>query len=449
MKKIYFIILLIAFSNVFCQDKIKIINTDNSVSEHSLSEIADINFDLENATIAIVNFVNTSQKIAIDGQTQIRFESNNIIFDRNNQQEVIALSDIVSIEFETIYPNRYPFGELEVDEVIVNGLSNPWSLDFIDKNNIIFTEHNGGLFRHNIATGQTQEINGVENVRPYGQGGLLDVTLDPNFDANNTIYLAYSTGGSNGYTTGIAKAILEGNTLNNFEEIFRGSPLTSAGQHFGSRIIFDNAGKLYFSIGDRGRMENAQDSTNHYGSVLRINTDGSVPSDNPYLNSPDAMPELYTMGNRNIQGMFYLPEKDEIWAVEHGPRGGDELNIIEAGENYAWPLATYGINYDGSPITDETSIPGYIDPITYWVPSIAPCGMDLINYSAENNELDIIIATLAGRHLHRIKVVNNEVVDAVESLNGYARFRDIQLSPDGYLYATTQSPGQIIKLKAK
>lgn len=147
--------------------------------------------------------------------------------------------------------------------------------------------------------------------------------------------------------------------------------------------------------------------------------------------------------------MFYIPENDQIWAVEHGPQGGDELNLIESGQNYSWPLATYGINYDGTSITETKSIPGNPDPITYWVPSIAPCGMGLIDYDSESGEIDLVIATLRGQHLQRLKVKDKQVIDVVESLNGYARFRDVQLSPDGYLYATTQSPGRIIKLKMK
>jgi glucose/arabinose dehydrogenase len=263
------------------------------------------------------------------------------------------------------------------------------------------------------------------------------------------VYLVYSVGENFQSTTAVGRGVLNGNTLENFEELFRGEPLLSGGNHFGSRIIFDKDNKLYFSIGDRGRDNNAQDSTNHYGGVLRINDDGSIPEDNPYLNAPGAQPEIYTMGNRNIQGMFYLSEKDEIWAIEHGPQGGDELNLIEAGENYAWPLATFGINYDGTPITDKTSIPGYKDPITYWVPSIAPCGMDMINYDEATNELDIIFGALRGSHLHRIIVKDNKVTETVRSLQGYARFRDVQMSPDGYLYAATQGPGRIIRLKIK
>jgi glucose/arabinose dehydrogenase len=450
MKSIILILILLTSCDLFSQHKVQIIGTDDSVNEYSVEEITDISFDLEYTTIAKVSYSDSMAEVRLNSDSDITFADKKIIFSGLNGIEEFALAEINSIEFEEeMLQNRYPFGELEVDEVIVDGLSNPWSLDFIDNDNIIFTEKDGKLYRHSISNEQTTGITGLPDVRPYGQGGLLDVTLHPNYDQNNMVYLAYTVSGNGGYTTAVGRGVLNGNMLENFEEIFRGSPLSEAGQHFGSRVVFDNENKVYFTIGDRGSQNTAQDSTMHNGGVLRINEDGSVPTDNPYLDAPGALPEIYTMGNRNIQGMFYLSEKDEIWAIEHGPRGGDELNLIEAGENYAWPLATFGINYNGTPITDKTSIPGYKDPITYWVPSIAPCGMELINYNEETDEMDILIATLAGSHLQRIIVKDYKVTQTVRSLEGYARFRDVQMSDDGYMYAATQSPGRIVRLKMK
>jgi glucose/arabinose dehydrogenase len=450
MKIAILILILLSSCDLFSQHKIQIIGTDESVNEYTVEEITDITFNLDNNTIATVIHSETTTDIELNSNSVISFGNGAMVFNGTNGTNEFVLSEIESIEFEEIVvENRYPFGELAVDEIIVDGLSNPWSIDFIDNDNLIFTEKSGSLFRHNISTGNTTQITGLPDVQNVGQGGLLDVTLHPDFEENNMVYLAYSVGENNRYTTAIGRGKLSGNTLENFEELFRGSPLQEGGNHFGSRIVFDNDHKLYFTIGDRGRQNNAQDSTNHYGGVLRINEDGTVPNDNPYLSAPGAQPEIYTMGNRNIQGMFYVSETDMLWAIEHGPRGGDELNIIEAGENYAWPLATFGINYNGTPITEKTSIPGYIDPITYWVPSIAPCGMDFINYDSENNELDIIIGTLAGSHLNRILVKDNKVTQTVRSLEGYGRFRDVQMSADGYLYAATQGPGRIIRLKMK
>lgn len=451
MKIIILILTLFTFSNLFAQHKVQIIGTDDSVNEYSVEEITDISFELDNQTIAKVSTSdNKMVDIELDSKSQITFDSGKMIFAGINGNNEFAINEITSIEFEEILiENRYPFGELAVDEVIVDNLINPWSIDFIDNNNLIFTEKDGKLFRHNIAEKKTVEITGLPDIVSVGQGGLLDVTLHPNFNQNNLVYLAYSVGGDNHYTTAIGRGLLNNNQLENFEELFRGDPLVEGWNHFGSRIIFDNENKLYFSIGDRGNRNNAQDSTNHYGGVLRINDDGSIPDDNPYLDAPGAKPEIYTMGNRNIQGMFYISENDEIWAIEHGPQGGDELNLIEAGGNYAWPLATYGINYDDTPITDKRSIPGYKDPITYWVPSVAPSGMDMVNYDSKNNEIDIVFGTLSGSYLHRMKVKDYKVTETVRSLVGYGRFRDVQMSADGYLYAATQHAGRIVRLKMK
>lgn len=454
MKLIQLIFILAIFSiSIFSQNgKIQIVDLENTVTEYRLDEISNISFDLENLGIAIVRLSDNSvEDISLDGETTITFDNNYLIFNNNNEISQFDLNEIVSLRFEPVPEiNNYPFGELEVDEIVLDGLNNPWSIDFLDNDNIIYTEHDGRLFRHQISTGNTEQISGLPgNLRQIGQGGLLDVTIHPNYSNNKMIYLVYSISTNGQFTTAVGRGVLNGNQLTDFEEIFAGDPPRQSGVHFGSRIIFDNDGKLYFSIGDRGSQNLAQDSTNHIGSVMRINDDGSVPNDNPYLDITNAKPELYTMGNRNIQGMFYVPEIDEIWAIEHGPRGGDELNLIQAGENYSWPIATYGINYNGTPITEVRSIPGHIDPITYWVPSIAPCGMDLVNYNSENNELDVIIGTLAGSHLHRIRVRDYEVVETVRSLEGYGRFRDVQMSPDGYLYAAVQSPGRIIRLKSK
>jgi glucose/arabinose dehydrogenase len=447
------IIILIAITilSLNAKDKIEVVGLDDSKSYYNLDEIENITFDFENPVNIEVTFTDNEKVIyQLTSSDEIYFENGDMMISKVNEMISFEMDLVQSMRFESNFnDNRYPFGDLEIDEIIVDGLSNPWSLDFIDNNTIIFTELNAKLQLLNISTGELTEIGGLPFVRVGGQGGLLDVTLHPNFDDNKLVYLAYSTGPAGQFTTAVGRGTLVDNNLENFEEIFRGSRPTGAGVHFGSRVVFDNDGKLYFSIGDRGEQNTAQDSTNHNGSVMRINDDGSVPSDNPFVNTPGAQPEVYTMGNRNIQGMFYNPENDELWAIEHGPRGGDELNLIQSGKNYSWPLATYGINYDGTPITELRSIPGHIDPITYWVPSVAPCGMDLVNYDSENNELDIIIGTLAAQHLHRIKVRNYEVVETVRILEGYGRFRDVQMSPDGYLYAAVQGPGTIIRLKAK
>lgn len=444
------ILIFLSASILFSQEfQIKVINKDNSEKVYKLSEVNKIDFKVTKSTkIKFIEKNNNFYDYDFTENDEINFTDSEVIIKSNGNTNNISLSNLSEMQ---IIQNdgKIPFGELEVDEILVNNLSNPWGLDFIDENQIIFTEISGYLFLHNIQSGQTNQISGLPKIYVSGQGGLLDVTLHPDFSTNKYVYLAYAVSEGSKNTTAIGRGKLEGNELINFEEIFRGSPLVNSGQHFGCRIIFDKDNFLYFPIGDRGTMANAQDSTNHYGSVMKIYDDGRVPDDNPWIGKANAQPELYTMGNRNIQGMFYLAEKDEIWANEHGAKGGDELNIIKKGANYAWPLATYGVNYDGSPISDKTSIPGYEDPITYWVPSIAPCGMDMISYDAETNELDLIIGALAGAHLHRLLIKDNKVINSVKSLQNYGRFRDIQMSPDGKLYALTQSPGRLIRLKLK
>jgi glucose/arabinose dehydrogenase len=207
-----------------------------------------------------------------------------LIFENDASMVQVALADLESIEFEAPeQESRYPFGELDVDEVVVNNLTNPWSIDFIDNENLIFTELDGRLYTYNIPNADLQQIDGLPNITAIGQGGLIDVTLHPDFENNLRVYLVYSIGADWQFTTAVGYGTLNGNSLENFVEIFQGFPLTGEAVHFGSRIIFDNDGKLYFAIGDRGEQDQAQDKSNHYGSVLRINDDGTVPSDNPFL----------------------------------------------------------------------------------------------------------------------------------------------------------------------
>jgi hypothetical protein len=218
--------------------------------------------------------------------------------------------------------------------------------------------------------------------------------------------------------------------------------------HFGSRIVFDRNNLIYMSVGDRGSQDNAQNRNNHLGKVLRFNDDGTVPATNPLIGVSNTKPEIFCWGNRNIQGMAMNPATGLIYAHEHGPRGGDELNLIKPNANYGWPAVTFGINYDGSSITPNTSLPGMEPPLTYWVPSIAPSGMTFIRNGQPNNEADILIGALAGTHIHWLKMKDDVRVSSTRSLNGYARFRDIRQAPDGTIYAMTESPNQFVQLRS-
>jgi glucose/arabinose dehydrogenase len=276
---------------------------------------------------------------------------------------------------------------------------------------------------------------------------LLDVVLHPDYVNNGWIYLAYARRGVQGGNTAISRVRISGNQIVEEELLFHGEPSTTAGQHFGTRIMFDENNYMFFSIGDRGLMTNAQDLSNHNGKVMRLHDDGRLPDDNPFAGQRNAKPEIWNYGHRNIQGMAWHPLTGELWTHEHVPRGGDVINIEEAGENYGWPLVTHGINYNGSPITPDTTLPGMVDPIHHWTPSIAPCGMCFVTSEKypqwENN---LLVGALAGQHIHRLVFDGTRVIRTERLLEGRARFRDIRQGPDGYIYVLTEGPGQFFRI---
>jgi len=338
--------------------------------------------------------------------------------------------------------------ELFEEKVLINNISAPWGFTFINDNEALFTEKRGKVYRYIISTDSLIEISGVPTVSQNGQGGLLDIALHPNFSSNNFVYLTYAVVATGGQTTALGRGTLVGNQLQNFTELFRALPIRNSGTHFGSRIVFDRNNFLYMSIGDRGVQDSAQSKSNHFGKVLRFNDDGTVPASNPLVGVPNTKPEIYCWGNRNIQGMAMHPSTGEIYAHEHGPRGGDELNLIKPNTNYGWPAVTFGINYNGTPITPDTTLPGMQLPLTYWVPSIAPSGMTFIRNGQPNNEADILIGALAGTHIHWLKMKDDKKVSATRSMNGYARFRDIRQAPGGKIYAMTETPNRFVLLRS-
>lgn len=332
-------------------------------------------------------------------------------------------------------------------EVLAEGLENPWSMAFLPDGRILIAERPGRLLVFIDGKIQEESISGLPKIWAHGQGGLLDVVLHPNFHQNQLLYLAYSTNEGNIGNTAIARAKLSGNTLIDLEEIFRGDPMTSLQYHFGCRIVFENENTFYFTIGDRGEMDNAQLLSNHNGKVLRLKDDGSIPADNPFADQSDAKAEIWNYGHRNIQGMALHPETGILWTHEHGPKGGDEVNIEEKAANYGWPKASYGINYNGTIITNNTSLPGMNDPIHYWVPSIAPCGMTFVTSEKYPNwKHNLLVGALAGMHIQRLVFEENKVVHHEKILERYARFRDLRQGPDGYIYVLTEAPGQFLRL---
>lgn len=340
-------------------------------------------------------------------------------------------------------------------QTVLEGLSVPWGLAFLPDNRVLITERAGSI--HIVENGRLREqpLGNVPEVHAHGQGGLLDIALHPEYEKNGWIYITYARpDGSGGSNTALSRMQLDGYAFTDVELLFSGEPASSRRHHFGSRIVFDDEGYVYFSIGDRGVMDSAQDLSSHTGVVIRLHDDGSVPSDNPFVdpvNLPEGQteirPEIYAYGSRNIQGMKLHPETREIWSHEHGPRGGDEINIIRAGRNYGWPEITHGINYNGSIITPHTAREGMEQPLLHWTPSIAPSGMAFVTgdrYPGWKNSL--MVGTLAPRYLHRVALDGERVVSQEELLPGIGRVRDVRLAPDGYLYVATENPGIIYRL---
>jgi glucose/arabinose dehydrogenase len=315
---------------------------------------------------------------------------------------------------------------------------------------MLIADRNGDL--HRKSGENMQMINNVPEVWYQGQGGLMDIKLHPDFERNGLIYLSYSKfrkeGDKTFKTTAVVRAILNGITLENVEEIFEALPYWETRHHYGCRMDFDKDGYLYISVGDRGKRDiNPQALDNHCGKIHRLHDDGSIPDDNPFIDTEGAMPSIYSYGHRNPQGLVKHPETGEIWTHEHGPRGGDEINIIHKGKNYGWPHVSFGINYDGSIFTNETHREGMEDPLHYWVPSIAPCGMDFVRGDKYPGwEGDLMIGSLRFRYLHRCKIEDGKVVHEELLLKNIGRLRNVRQGPDGYIYIGVEDPGRIYRL---
>lgn len=332
-------------------------------------------------------------------------------------------------------------------DTITNTLENPWGIAFLPDGRILVTERKGEIRVIKDDKLTEEKIENVPAVYANGQGGLLDITLHPDYANNGWIYLSYAKPGEGGGATTIARTKLDGNKFTDFQELFSAQPYVNSDVHFGSRIVFDGNGHIFFSAGERGTKENAQNLGNHLGKILRLNEDGTIPADNPFNNVIGVKSEIWSYGHRNPQGLVYDKTTESLWDVEHGPKGGDELNKVEKGKNYGWPVITYGINYDGTPITDITSRDGMEQPVHYWVPSIATCGMTFVTgdkYPGWKN--NFMIGALALTHVARVEVENGKFVKEEKLLDKIGRVRMIAQSPDGYLYVATEGPGMLLKL---
>jgi aldose sugar dehydrogenase len=319
---------------------------------------------------------------------------------------------------------------------VAEGLRHPWGLAFLPTGEILVTERTGDLRVIRDGRLEATPVAGVPEVWAQGQGGLLGIAVHPQYQSNQLVYLSYSKPGPRGATTAVVRGRFDGARLAEVEEIFEAEAWSRDGRHFGSRLVFDGAGYLYITVGDRGAMAEAQNLTNHQGTTIRLHDDGRVPADNPLIDEPGARPEIYTYGNRNAQGMAVHPTTGEVWQNEHGPRGGDEINIVRPGANYGWPLVTHGVDYSGAVITDQTEAEGIQPPFLHWTPSIAPSGMAFYTGDAFPRwRGNVFVGALAGMHLRRVVVDGTQVVSQEPLLTdaGY-RFRDVVTGPDGYLY---------------
>lgn len=334
---------------------------------------------------------------------------------------------------------------------LVGGLDHPWSMAFIDANDWLVSERSGELRR--VVDGELlpEPISGLPQIAAVGQGGLLDIALHPKFAQNKLVYLSYVAAEGRLYGTEVLYGKLVGNTLQDVKVIFKALPKMRGGRHFGSRLVFDQNGYLYISLGDRGSKDTAQRLDQHHGSIIRIHDDGRIPVNNPFVSQVDALPEIYSYGHRNVQGLVMDLQSNTLWAHEHGPQGGDELNRVLAGQNYGWPTITYGVNYGiGTKIGIGEKKEGMMQPVTYWDPSIAPSGMALVTsdrYPDWQNNL--LIGALKFQLLARLQLDGLDVVHEERLLEGkLGRIRDIRQGPDGYLYVLTDADnGKVFRLQ--
>ena len=325
-----------------------------------------------------------------------------------------------------------------------------WSIEFFEDNSMLAAVKSGSIFHYK--DGEKTEIKGLPEIYLRGQGGLMDLAFHPNFKENRWLYFSYASEheGEKGGNTTIARAKLIKDSLEDLEILYKGTPNSTKGQHFGGRLEFDNEGYLYFAIGDRGnRNVNPQDLSLDGGKIYRINDDGSIPMDNPFFDTPNARKAIYSYGHRNPQGMFKHPLTGKIWTNEHGPRGGDEINIIRKGKNYGWPKITYGINYSGTTITKNKSLPGMEQPLYYWLPSIAPSCFEYISSDMYPNWKGSLLAgALVFKYVERIGLKDDKVVYRSKIAEGLGRPRDVKQGPDGLIYVAIENKG-VYKILAK
>ncbi|MHA7870921.1 MAG: PQQ-dependent sugar dehydrogenase [Hyphococcus sp.] len=332
-----------------------------------------------------------------------------------------------------------PEGEVALNvETLADGLVNPWSIAFLPDGSMLVTERPGRIRMIRDGALVDAPVAGAPEPFVFNQSGYFDVLPHPDFSDNNILFLAYAAGTENKNALRVARAVFDGDALSDFEVIYEAKPLKRGGHHYGGRLVWGPDDKLYFTVGEGSRYkELAQDMATSFGAVIRINEDGSIPADNPDFGE-GALPELYSKGHRNPQGFAYDAERDVFWENEHGPRGGDEINNIQPGANYGWPLATYGIDYNGAKISPFTEYEGTAQPVKYWTPSIAPSGLAVYRGDLFADwDGDLLVGAMAGRALHRVIMDGAAPVGEERYLVG-ERIRDVRVGPDGAIYVTTE-----------
>ncbi len=349
---------------------------------------------------------------------------------------IVALAQAVKTDLESLRVVK-----------VVEGLEHPWCVAWLPDGTMLVTERPGRLRIVKDGKLDPRPVEGVPRVVARGQSGLFDVAPHPRFSENHLVYLSYTARGKGGIGTELARGKLVGHRLENVQVLFSETPKAETSLQFGGRIVFDGKGHVFLSLGDLGEKERAQKPDDDAGSVIRLNDDGSVPQDNPFVGKPGWKPEKYDLGHRNIEGMAWNPATGMLWTHEHGPQGGDEINVIRPGRNYGWPVITYGVNYGtGTKIGEGTKKQGMEQPLYYWVPSIAPSGMAF--YTGDKFPKwkgDLFVGSLKFELLVRLRLQGEKVVKEERMLKGaLGRIRDVRQGPDGFLYLLTDEPDGVL-----
>lgn len=342
--------------------------------------------------------------------------------------------------------NDTPVNEKIRAEKVVDGIRIGWGIAFLPDGDMLVTEKSGILYRIRDGKIVAEITKGIpSDLAVNGQGGFLDIELHPDYKENGWIYfsLASSAGKGRGSNTAIIRAKLEDDALVDTEEIYKAEPNSTRGQHYGGRIVFDEDGYLFFSVGERGNRDvNPQDLTRDGGKIYRLNDDGSIPDGNPFVGQKGVKEGIYSYGHRNPQGMALNPNTNTVWVHEHGPRGGDEINIIQAGKNYGWPVISYGINYNGTPFAEDTAREGMEQPALYWKPSIAPSGMAFVTGDKYPGwKGDLLAGSLKFGYISHLSINGGSVKEIDKLVEGAGRIRAVEQGPDGYIYFTAEGDG--------